>query len=245
MTDRLRVLVTRQEIRPERLAESTVVVVDIFLATSTLLTILERGARRVFPVGSLQEAEALTARLDADVLLRGGEQGARPVDGFDCGPFPDEYSCERVRGRDVVYLSTNGTAAIADASGASRLLVANLRNAPAVARHLERHRPASVYIVCAGSMGRLALDDFVGAAYLLSRLDTTHWRLNDGAWLAKDFAERRGESLLDVLRETRSGRWFFENGREETFRFVADVGATDIVAEVRDGELVAVEGDDR
>lgn len=242
MTRRLRVLVTRQEIPAERLEEATVVVVDVFLATSTLLTILERGARRVFPVGTLEEAEALTARLDDAGLLRGGEQGARPVEGFDCGPYPEEYSCERVRGRDVLYLSTNGTAAIADAAGAARLLVASLRNAPAVARHLNERRPESVYIVCAGSMGRLALDDFVGAAYLLSRMDTEHWKLNDGAWLAKDLGTRRGR-LMDVLRESRSGRWFVENGREGTFEFVADVGATEIVAEVRDGQLVTVNGD--
>lgn len=231
---------TRQEIDPERLVDATAVVVDVFLATSTLLTILERGARRVFPVGSLGEARALTERLDDDRLVRGGEQGAQPVEGFDCGPFPEEYPCDRVRDRDVLYLSTNGTAAIADAAPASRLLVASLRNAPAVARHLERRRPESVYLVCAGSMGRLALDDFVGAACLLSEMDTSFWTLNDAAWLAKDLAKRRDGSLLDVLRETRSGRWFFENGREETFRFVSDVGATDFVGEVRNGELRAL-----
>jgi 2-phosphosulfolactate phosphatase len=40
----------RKEVVPERLAGATAVVVDVFLATTTLLTILENGARRVFPV---------------------------------------------------------------------------------------------------------------------------------------------------------------------------------------------------
>ena len=45
---RLRVLMIREEIVPERLAGATAVVLDVFLATTTLLTILENGAGRVF-----------------------------------------------------------------------------------------------------------------------------------------------------------------------------------------------------
>jgi 2-phosphosulfolactate phosphatase len=48
---------TREEIVPQRLSGATAVVVDVFLTTTTLLTILENGARRVFPVASLGEGE--------------------------------------------------------------------------------------------------------------------------------------------------------------------------------------------
>ncbi len=60
---RLRVLMMRVEILPGRLAGATTVVVDAFLATTTLLTIFENGARRVFPVASLEEAEEEPRRL--------------------------------------------------------------------------------------------------------------------------------------------------------------------------------------
>src|SRR3712207_6600080 len=85
---RLRVLMTREEIVPERLAGATAVVVDVFLATTTLLTILENGARRVIPVASLEEAEEACARLDAPGVLRGGEQDAARIEGYDHGPCP-------------------------------------------------------------------------------------------------------------------------------------------------------------
>ena len=64
---------TRQEIEPEKLADATVVVIDVFLATTTLLTILENGARSVLPVASLREAEEVGEALDRSRLLRGGE----------------------------------------------------------------------------------------------------------------------------------------------------------------------------
>ncbi len=56
---------TRQEIVPERLAGATAVVIDVFMATTTLLTILENGARDVYPVASLEEADEVRAKLDA------------------------------------------------------------------------------------------------------------------------------------------------------------------------------------
>ena len=48
---------TRQEIMPERLAGATAVVFDTFMATTTLLAILENGARDVYPASSLEEAD--------------------------------------------------------------------------------------------------------------------------------------------------------------------------------------------
>lgn len=133
---RMRVLMTWQELVPERLAGATVVVLDVFMATTTLLTILENGARGVFPVESLQEADRLKEGLDASSLLRGGEQDGTRIEGYDHGPFPEEYAPEVVREKDVIFVTTNGTRAIAEAAPAESILLGCLRNAPAVVRHL-------------------------------------------------------------------------------------------------------------
>jgi 2-phosphosulfolactate phosphatase len=229
---RLRVLMTRQEIVPERLAGATVVVLDVFMATTTLLTILENGARGVFPVESLEEADKVKEGLDASSLLRGGEQDAARIEGYDHGPFPEEYAPEVVRDKDVIFVTTNGTRAIADAAPAESVLLGCLRNAPAVARHLQESNPDSIYLVCAGSAGRFTIEDFLGAATILSHMDVEGRRLNDGAWMALDFAERHSEDLPGVLKQSRAGRWFVENERMDAFDFVADVAASEVVPEV-------------
>ncbi len=234
---RLRVLMTREEIVPERLAGATAVVVDVFLATTTLLTILENGARRVFPVASVEEAEDARQKLDASSVLRGGEQGAKRIQGYDHGPFPDEYPSGVVADKDVIFVTTNGTRAIADSASAERVFLGCLRNAPAVARYLEDSRADSVYVICAGSAGRFTVEDFLGAATILSYMDTKGWRLNDGAWMALDFMERYRGRELDALRQSRAGRWFFEHDQVGTFEFVGEVGASDLVPEVVGGKL--------
>lgn len=232
---RLRVLTSRREISPQRLDGATVVVIDVLLATTTLLAIAENGARRVFPVESLEEADRVHAKLDDSRVLRGGEQGGDRVDGYDFGPLPEEYPPEVVSGKEVVFLTTNGTRAIADAAGAEKVLTGCLRNAPAVARRLEESGTESVYLLCAGSGGRFSLEDFLGAALIASRMDLDEWRLNDAAWLALDIAGRYSGEPLRAIEQGRVGRWFREYDRMETLEFVAEVGASDLVPEVVDG----------
>jgi 2-phosphosulfolactate phosphatase len=234
---RLRVLMTRQEVVPQRLAGATAVVIDVFMATTTLLTILENGARSVYPVASLEEADEVRANLDAASVLRGGEQDAARIEGYDHGPFPEEYAPEVVGDKDVIFVTTNGTRAIADTASADRVLLGNLRNARAVARHLEASGTDSIYLVCAGSAGRFTVEDFLGAATILSYMDVDGWRLNDGAWMALDFAGRHREDISGVLKQSRAGRWFVENDRMDAFDFVADVDVSGLVPEVVGGEL--------
>jgi 2-phosphosulfolactate phosphatase len=234
---RLRVLLTRQEIVPERLPGATAVVIDVFMATTTLLTILENGARGVYPVAGLEEADEVAAKLGVSEVLRGGEQDAARIEGYDHGPFPEEYAPEVVKDKDVIFVTTNGTRAIADTAPADTVLLGTLRNAPAVARYLEESEADSIYFVCAGSAGRFTVEDFLGVATILSYMDVEGWRLNDGAWLALDFAGRHTDDISGVLKQSRAGRWFVENNRMDAFVFVADVGASDLIPEVVEGKL--------
>jgi len=238
---RLRVLLTREEIVPERLPGATAVVLDVFMATTTLLTILENGAEDVYPVASLEEAEGIAAKLDASRILRGGEQDAARIEGYDHGPFPEEYAPGIVENKDVIFVTTNGTRAIADAAPAQTVLLGSLRNAPAIARYLEESEADSIYLVCAGSAGRFTVEDFLGAATILSYMNAEGWHPNDGAWLALDFAERHTD-VSGALKQSRAGRWFVENDRMDAFDFVADVGASDLVPEVVAGKLRPANG---
>ena len=135
-------------------------------------------------------------------------------------------------------MTTNGTRAIADAAPAGRVLLGCLRNAPAVARELEASGTDSVYLVCAGSAGRFTVEDFLGAATIISCMNAPEWRQNDAAWLALDFMQRHRDNVHRALKESRAGRWFAENDRMDAFRFVADVGASYLVPEVVDGRAV-------
>ncbi|MBX6394694.1 MAG: 2-phosphosulfolactate phosphatase, partial [Alicyclobacillaceae bacterium] len=195
------------------------------------------GARRVFPAADLEEARSLTRMWASCHPVTGGEEDGRPIPGFDLGPCPEEYTEDTVGGRDVVFLTTNGTRAVRKAEAAKELLVASLRNAPAVAEYLEERGAEAVYLICAGSKGRVSLEDALCAGLIASRLDGSRWALDDAALLARDFARAHGDRIVECLAQSRVGRWFAANGRQETLAFVGAVGASSCLIRVEDGQL--------
>jgi 2-phosphosulfolactate phosphatase len=234
---RLHVWLTKEEIVPERLVGAAAVVIDVLLATTTMVTMMERGAQRVFPVGSLEEARRLRRELASPNLITGGEEDGFKVEEFDLGPLPDEFTEEVVRGKDIIFLTTNGTRAVRYAQPAGQLLLGCLRNAPAVADYLNRAAVEDVFIICAGSKGHFSYEDFLCASEIVSRLDLTGVKMNDAAQFAYDSAQNRPGEVFDALRRGRVGRYFMENGLRELLQFVGSVGDASTVVEVKDGQL--------
>jgi 2-phosphosulfolactate phosphatase len=235
---KIRVWMKKEEIDGAALAGATAVVMDVCLATTTLLKIVEGGPRRVIPTGSLEEACRLAEELDSPRLLTGGEEGGFRVEGFHCGPYPDEYPPEKVKGKDVIYLTTNGTRAIHRARAADELLIACLRNAPAMARYLQGVETEKVQLICAGSLGRVSLEDALCAAVILAEMDLSDWDLDDGAALLRDWGRRVRADIPHLLKTGRVGRWFEREGEEHVLRYTGEVGASDTLVAFKGGQLV-------
>ena len=232
---RLHVWLTKEEIVPERLSGSVAVVMDVLLATTTMVTMVERGAGRVFPVASLEEARHLKRHLNSPKLLTGGEEDGVKVEEFDCGPFPDEFPEEVVAGKDVIFLTTNGTRAVRKAHTADKLLLCCLRNVPAVAEYLNACPYDDVFLICAGSKGHFSYEDFMCAGEIVGRLRLTDVKLNDAARFARDMA--RGDNVMERLGRGRVGEYFVRYGLDHVLQFVGDIGASTALVEVHDGQL--------
>jgi 2-phosphosulfolactate phosphatase len=241
LTKKMRVWLKKEEIDAAKLTGATAVVMDVFLATTTLLAIIEAGARRILPAGSLEEARQLADELVSPLLLTGGEEGGVMVDGFDCGPFPDEYPAEKVKGKDVIFLTTNGTRAIHLAKTADELLIACLRNAPAVARYLQKVETESVWLICAGSQGWFSLEDTLCASVILAEMDLTGWDLDDTSLLLQQLGVSHREDIHSLLRKGRVGRWFEREGLTHVFRHTGEVGASDTLVALQNGLLVPLQ----
>ena len=125
-----------QLVRPEELAGTTVVVIDMLRATTTIVEALSAGAVAVIPCGEIEEARQC-ARQRSPAALLGGERGGRPIAGFDLGNSPAEYTAERVGGKTVVLTTTNGTRALLHSRQAARVLVAAFANCAATTAALE------------------------------------------------------------------------------------------------------------
>ena len=171
---------------PAAAAGGIAVVIDVLRASTTMITALAHGARRIVPVADLDDARRLAASLEPPVLLGGERGGIRPP-GFDLGNSPLDYTPDRVAGQTLVITTTNGTAALHAARAAREILIGALVNRVAVAtaiRSLARDED-SIHLVCAGTDGLVTAEDLLAAGAIL---DAAH-------------ADAAGNSLDSAARE--------------------------------------------
>jgi 2-phosphosulfolactate phosphatase len=224
---------------PAACAGGIAVVIDVLRASTTIITALSHGAGRVLPVRTIGEARRLAA---AGALL-GGERGGRPIEGFDLGNSPREYSRERVARRPIVITTTNGTAALHACSSAAEVLVGAVVNRSAVAaraRQLAAERDCDVHLVCAGTDGEVTAEDVLGAGAILDAASRLHGgpaiRLDEpaGAALA-DFravvggGENAATALACVFATSLGGRNLIDIGMEADLAPAAAVDALPVV----------------
>ena len=95
---KLDVLLTPAELVPSEIAGRTVVVLDVLRASTSIVEALAAGARLLYPVATIEDAIAMARALGRDEVLLAGERRALPIDGFDLGNSPGEFTAERVAG---------------------------------------------------------------------------------------------------------------------------------------------------
>lgn len=174
---------TPAELAHCNLKGKTAVVIDVFRFTTAALAALEAGAAGIFVVREVEEAFRLK-ETEPGVLLA-GERHALKVPGFDFGNSPLEFG-EKVKGKRIVWCTTNGTNAVTMAEGAEEVLLACLRSAGAVAEYLSAQGRDCI-LVPAGLRGRFSLEDTWCAGYLAQQL--TSGTLSDSVHAAVRICE--------------------------------------------------------
>ncbi|HUE95647.1 MAG TPA: 2-phosphosulfolactate phosphatase [Longimicrobiaceae bacterium] len=227
---RLDVILTPGETTPAALAGRTVVVLDILRATSTIVQALSAGAKAVFPVASIEEALRLANTFGRDEVLLTGERRCLPIEGFDLGNSPREFTRSRVAGKTLVMTTTNGTAAMALTVNSARVYIGSLLNMGAIVDELAAQE-AEPLLLCAGRERAFALEDAVCAGVFADRLMEARpgkWSLNDGAHAALVLAKKfgTGESVFELAA---GGVGIIEAGLTEDLAFCAQVDTHDVL----------------
>jgi 2-phosphosulfolactate phosphatase len=195
------------------LDDAVCVVIDVFRATSTMVTALANGAAAIIPAAEISEALALR-RQNPAVLLAGERDGLRigsrltgGVD-FDLGNSPREFAKEKVAGKIIVTTTTNGTRALRACAHAGAVLIGSFLNLRATADFIARKRPATLLFVCSGTLEQGAAEDVLGAGALCDLLwdDYASGEVSDAAWLARQFFQRARGQLLEACSQSRNGR---------------------------------------
>lgn len=210
---------------PER---QVCVVVDVLRASTSLATMFARGLEEAVVARSIDEARQIAAH--GNYLLC-GEQDGLPPPGFDYGNSPSEFSTLNLWGRRAVFVTSNGTRALAACAGAPAVLVGSLVNATAVCRLAATEavqHGASVAFVCAGNgFGtQFSLDDAVACGLLVQTLAQRYGNelhLKDGAKAAQCLSDAYSGQALRAFRDSSHGAHVQRIGLGHDLLFCAQI----------------------
>jgi 2-phosphosulfolactate phosphatase len=223
-------------VAPEALAGGTAVVIDVLRATTTIVYALAAGARAVIPRLTIEDAKAAAARLPRGTAILAGERGGLPIEGFDLGNSPAEFTPASVGGRYVVLTTTNGTKALLHCRQADRVLIGSFANLSALCYVLGKL--ARVHLVCAGTDDQLTSEDAILAGAIVeqllargnSALDIDA-KVAQTLWdsIAKSAPDERIGRVIDVMRLSPGGRNLLKIGMESDIAIAARVDCFNIV----------------
>jgi 2-phosphosulfolactate phosphatase len=232
---KLHVLTKKEELDGIRVQGKVVVVLDILFATTTMVAALANGAREIVPV--LDEAAARACAQGIGECVLAGELYAETLPGF-AHPAPLALIEHGVRGKTVVYSTTNGTVAMTEAAGAARVYCGALLNARRLVEHMvANHRGETVLILCSGSGNNFNYEDFYGAGCFVDRFSEAMESidLSDAARAARDLY--RQARLPDALLECRVGAMMARRGLSREVEYACKVDSLPVVTALEEGRV--------
>jgi 2-phosphosulfolactate phosphatase len=143
----------------------TVATVDILRATTSICAAFDNQVKEIIPVATTQEALEYKNKGYLIAAERNGVQ----LDFADFGNSPDNFTKEQVRGRSIIYSTTNGTQTIKRISNGNPVVIASFINLKAAAEYI-LSKKQNLVIVCAGWKNKFNLEDSIFAGALTSEL---------------------------------------------------------------------------
>ncbi|MGH2568298.1 MAG: 2-phosphosulfolactate phosphatase, partial [Bacteroidota bacterium] len=192
------------------------------------------GAREIIPVANIEAAVKISGSLFGDVTLRGGERNGKTIQGFNLGNSPLEYTEATVRGKSIIYCTTNGSVAMAKSRYARNMVVASFINLSRVVEFIA-HVNDDFLIICAGNTtvaNGFSIEDVVCAGMIVQKLqerDTLKIELTDSSLAAKALSKSFGRSVVKMLKNSQHGRYLTEIGFGEDLKVCSKVDSMPVL----------------
>lgn len=214
--------VERLEDLPNEPPDADFVMVDVILASTSVVRLLEAGVAYVQPFFTKEDALAFGDRVDDAVLV--GEQGGVPIDEFDLPPLPSILAEADLEGMPVGLLTSNGTRVVERVGVERSLFVGCPANAAAVGDVL-RERDRETWLIAAGRQGSPTPEDTAGVDLL-------------EATIAGERTSELVEDALERVRESPTAEWIAGSGLEDDIASVTDLDSSSVVPSLEDGRFV-------
>lgn len=217
--------------------EAVVIVVDVLRATSAICTAFMNGAKGIIPVGNLDEVH-LYKKLG---YLIAAERNGIQLDVADFGNSPDNFTKERVLGREIVYSTTNGTMAIRRASDCNAVIVGSFLNVSAVCNWL-KHCNRNVIVLCAGWKNKFSLEDALLAGCISEKLTSgsQFFTVCDSAIASMDLYDMAKVNMNEYIDKAAQRTRLKKNELDGVIPFCLTSDITSVIPVYQNGKITDV-----
>lgn len=176
-----------------------VVVIDVFRATSAIVTAFYNGVSKMVPVATVDEAR----EYQRNGYMAAAERDGEVIEGFELGNSPFGYMNNKVKGKIIAISTTNGTQAIEASRKASKILIGSFLNLDILCEYLVAQKK-DVVLLCAGWKNKFNLEDTVFAGAVVEKLTADgSYQVNcDSAIAAKHLYNIAKNNLFDFLSDS-------------------------------------------
>jgi 2-phosphosulfolactate phosphatase len=231
-----------------QLRDKNVVVIDVLRSSTTITVALNNGAREIIPVESIENAVKISGSLFGDVTLRGGERNGKIIQGFNLGNSPLEYSEGTVKGKSIIFCTTNGSVAMYRGRFARHLAVGSFVNVSTVIDFIKGIN-LDFLLICAGranAFSNFSLEDAICAGMIIQKLledKSFKVELTDSSLAAQALQKAYGRSIMKMLKNTEHGRYLIEIGFAEDIKLCAEVDSVPVLP-VLSGNVIRLRKDE-
>ena len=180
------------------LNNTTVVIIDVLRATSTIATALFNGAKTVIPVDSVTRCIELGRQMGC---LTAGERDGLIAEGLKYGNSPFEYPREFIKGKTLVLTTTNGTRLLhmAIEKGAATIITGSFPNLSVVCEYLVKKKQ-NIILACAAWKDRVNMEDTLFAGAVIQKVKD-HFAINcDSSQIAETLYESAKHDLFEFMK---------------------------------------------
>ena len=215
--------------------DAIVIVVDILRATSAICTAFMNGARRIIPVATLEEAQEYKNK----GYLVAAERDGIVRDFADFGNSPFNFTPERVKDKDIVYSTTNGTHTIMMAAHSYKVLIGAYLNHKALRDFITREKH-DVIILCAGWKQKFNLEDtlFAGALAEAVLEDKHFFTMCDSTFASIDLWNTANQNMMEYMEKVAQRHRLKKKGLDDVLEYCHTFDLTDKIPVLEKNYLV-------
>lgn len=214
-----------------------VVVTDILRASSAIVTAFMNGVSKIIPVGTLQEAKDYKNK----GYIVAAERDGIVRDFADFGNSPYNFTAEKVKDKEIVYSTTNGTQAIRLAASGYEVLIGAYLNITALTEYIIKS-DKDLLILCAGWKNKFNIEDTLFAGALAERvLQSSRFNtICDSVHASIDLYKIAETDLLGYIEKAAQRHRLKKNGLDDVIGYCHQLDQTAIIPKFIENALLPV-----